>query len=182
MKKLSLFLSLLSLTFILFAFSACGAGDVGSDEYMAKKAASENAALTGQTQTDPAEKEPEWDPTFDGLIECFKWHGYIDVNTKFNTAADVVGANVGYRFTSNACASGPFNLELYYYDPQNPLGNSQEFINKIKESGHFTLLDNDIQSVVSNNGKYMMVYSSTSTKPEDLEKKQEIYDVLINFN
>ncbi len=172
MKKSVIFIFAIVICFIL---SACGAGDVGSAEYMAEKQKISEASSA--TESEP---EPIWTNDFTGLTECFEWHSYVLKDTKSQTLAGVIGADEGVRYKAQVGKSN-FYVELYSYDPNNLNDKASSIINEIQQTGQFTMMDYSVSAVMSNNNKYMMIYSDTSNDELNLNTKQEVIDTFVTF-
>lgn len=157
-----------------FIFSACGAGDIGSSSYMNSKKQADESLVTIQ------EPEPEWSPDLDGLCACFEWRKYVDPSTKKETLANVIGAQKGVEYVANV-ADSKFDVELYYYDLDNLNEVANSYVDEIKTTGSFTLLGNSVPAFISNNNKYMMIYTDTSSKEENLKIRQQVIDLFVNF-
>lgn len=171
MKKFVIIFAIL----ICFTLSACGAGDVGSAEYMAEKQKISEASSIAEN-----EPEPTWSNDLDGLAECFEWHSYVLKDTKSQTIADVIGANEGVRYKAQVGKSN-FYVELYSYDPNNLNDKASLVINEIQQTGQLTMIDYSVPAIMSNNNKYMMIYSDTSSDELNLNTKQEAIDTFIIF-
>lgn len=172
MKRLTV---LLIAGILCFALSGCGAGDVGSAEYMAQKQRESEAAANANS-----ESEPSWSADFAGLTGCFEWRGYVIPDSKTETLASVIGATEGYRYRSQVGKS-QFNVELYSFDPSNLDETASSIINEIEETGKFTMIDSEIQAEVSNNRKYMMIYTDPSSDEFNITMKQTVTETLLLF-
>lgn len=172
MKRYFLILTALAL---LFTTTACGAGDLGSPEYMAEK------QHENELQNSTVEEEPLWSANFEGLLECFEWHGYVQEDTKTETLANIIGASEGYRYKSQVGRS-QFYVELYYFDPEKLNETSNNIISEILETGSFHMLETEVPATLSSNKKYMMVYNDQSSDEFNLNTKQEAIDTVVNFD
>lgn len=172
MKRYFLILTALAL---LFTTTACGAGDLGSPGYMAEKQRENEFAASTEEEV-----EPIWSADFNGLLDCFEWHGYVQADTKSETLANIIGASEGYRYRSQVGKS-QFYVELYYFDQENLNETANNIISEILETGHFHMLETEVPATLSSNKKYMMVYNDQSSDEFNLNIKQEAIDTLENF-
>ena len=74
----------------------------------------------------------------------------------------LVGAQAGKKFATTYNGKN-ITVELYSYDTANLNDTAKEIIASVKNDGTFTILDlNPVKAYLSDNGKYMMVYSEAS--------------------
>lgn len=177
MKKF--LLSIFAVLLCLLSVSACGAGDVGSAEYMAAKQQEQEQTNTPVEQSQ-LNSDPVWSNDFNGLLECFEYRGYVNADTKKATLADVIGAKEGYKYISKV-GKNQFEIELYYFDVDNLSDKANNILNEINETGYFNMLDVNLKAVVSNDFKYMMIYKNKAEEQESLARFDELASTLKEF-
>ena len=53
-------------------------------------------------------------------------------------------------------------MELYEYDPANLNETAQKVIDSVKKDGKFEFMQTDVNAVLSDSGKYLMIYTDTA--------------------
>ena len=99
----------------------------------------------------------------------------IDEKTKTNVAYNVIGAKNGARYTATV-ADSRFNLELYEFDTDDLSSTAQNTISSVKNNGSFDILNLTVNAIISDNGKYIMIYEDNSTSEENIAKKNSIIE------
>lgn len=98
--------------------------------------------------------------------------------------AQVIGASVGYRFTTKVKDSN-VTIELYEFDKDKLNEDAQNVFSEIKEKGYFNMLGyQDVPAELSKNEKYMIIYRDDKAggdNPEQ-ENKERREDVMKIFN
>ncbi len=93
--------------------------------------------------------------------------------------ADVIGAQVGYRFTTEFNSSA-ITLELYEFDTKNLNNDAKDIISQVEKDGQFNMLDfSMVPATMSDNGKYMMIYRDnkiTGDNPDEqnVQRKEDV--------
>ena len=85
-------------------------------------------------------------------------------------------AGVRYRFTYNGST---VQVELYEFDLENLDEKGKACLDSVKETGKFTVLDNEVPAVL--NGKYLMIYTDTSKKDENTAQKERVEQIFADF-
>ena len=120
----------------------------------------------------------DYENTFDGLVNYFKKIGYIlckengsSTATETDLNAEVINAKQGkrFQFPYNSSTSSNVTVELYeLYTGEN--ATPSDAVEQIKKNGKFDVLGIDeFEAYLSNNEKYIMIY--TDTKDDDEENK-----------
>lgn len=140
-----------------------------------------NAETTTQAATQdeaPTVKYTDFDNSFDGLCNYFVAMGYtvpkagdkLDEKTVTDMDSSLVGAENGKKYATTYNGKN-ISVELYCYDTENLNDTAKSIIESVKNDGTFTILDfKPVKAYLSDNGKYMMVYSDASideSKTED---------------
>lgn len=85
-------------------------------------------------------------------------------------------AGVRYRFTYNGST---VQVELYEFDLENLDEKGKACLDSVKETGKFTVLDNEVPAIL--NGKYLMIYTDTSKKDENTAQKERVEQLFADF-
>ena len=81
-----------------------------------------------------------------------------------------------YRFTYNGST---VQVELYEFDLENLDEKGKACLDSVKETGKFTVLDNEVPAIL--NGKYLMIYTDTSKKDENTAQKERVEQLFADF-
>ncbi len=124
----------------------------------------------------------------DGLEKYFIKLNYIPDKTQpTEMMYKVIGAVDGDRYIFNVNNSN-VNIELYEYDPDNLNEDARRVLGEIKENGEFHVFkdksingDTTYPGVISDNGKYMMIYIDSSNSEANTEHKKLVVDTFKAF-
>lgn len=138
----------------LFVFSACGAGDW-------QNASSGTESTEGsETSSSQAEVvESNYEDSLDGLCSYLAASGIISGDPT-EMDARLIGAKAGRMYT-HSFEGGQASVELYEYDLENLNDAATTTIESVKETGKFTLLGIESEAILSDSGKYLMIYKSS---------------------
>ncbi len=173
--------------------SACG----GTQEKLPELKMPEtgSSAASGEEASQTAEKEtPDdgFEDHLDGLC------AYLEANNAVirNDQADVasassdpsftemsfkeIGAIGGYRykFTFNGST---VQAEFYEFDTENLNEKGKDCLDSVKSSGKFTVLDNEVAATLSDNGKYLMVYTDPRTEEANVSQREKVERLFKGF-
>ena len=153
-KLISVLMSLL-VVFVGICFAGCSGNN----------AQNEDVSIPSESQeiTDAG-----YDDNIAGLQAFMKDRSYIKGEAK-RMSADFIGANEGYRYDFAGITT-----ELYEFDLQNLSTAAQDVVNSVEEKGSFVILDEEVQAVMSDNGKYMMIYTDNSKRENKDERKNTV--------
>lgn len=96
----------------------------------------------------------------------------FDYEDAIVTDASLIGADDGYKFMYKF-EDGEVVLEVYSYSKTD-----SEWYQQAKANGEITLLGVTFEAILSENGKYLMVYSDSKNRTE---RKDAIIDVFNSF-
>lgn len=164
MKKL--IAAICALLILASAFAGCS-------DPLAKSNTSETQASSSSAKPKKTIKAENYEDSFKGLESYMKDYGYLTsdiiknandtklpkikgVNYKYGY--EYIGAKKGKKYTNNKIV-----IELYAFEE----GKKNEFVDSVKEKGTFTLFDEEITAYLTDNGKYMMVYTDKDIKDDD---------------
>ena len=164
---------------VMFAAVASGCFGAGQKAAVATgdEAASQNAT--------------DYENNFEGLCNYLASFGYINpvdenADVTFTVMdASLVGAAKGRRFTEQTMKKA--NIEIYEYsDTKN--ATADEVLKSVKDNGTFTILElPEVNSLLSDNGKYLMVYNDKSideskTDADNYKLREEIIEKFKEFH
>lgn len=146
----------------------------GCSDPLAKSNTSETKASSSSAEkAKKTIKAENYEDNFNGLESYMKDYGYLTkdiiknandtklpkikgVNYKYGY--EYIGAKKGKKYTNNKIV-----IELYEFEE----GKKNEFVDSVKEKGTFTLFDEEVTAYITDNGKYMMVYTDNDIKDDD---------------
>jgi len=117
----------------------------------------------------------------DGLCKYFEDEGFVNKESKKDMYADVIGAKAGYKYEATI-NGGNYIIELYEFDTENLDSHGSSTVSAVKAEGHYTMLDNQINAMLSDNGKYMMSYGDVSEDEANKQRKEEIVKAFNEFH
>lgn len=186
MKKL--IAATLAVIFITASFAGCGYKD----------ALESNSANTSATSAVKDENQvninsDDYNDNFDGLCDYFKDMGYIvekagaKIEEKNVVEMDykLVGAENGKKFSTKYNGKSVL-VELYSYNSEQLSAEANAVIDSVRKNGTFTILDlNPVKAYLSDNGKYLMIYTDSSINDEKPDTESDNYihreEVIENF-
>lgn len=120
----------------------------------------------------PSESQEITDESYEnniaGLQGFMKDRKYIKGEPK-TMSASFIGAKEGYRYDFAGIIT-----ELYEFDLSNLNSTAKATLDSIKEKGFFVILDEEIKAVISNNGKYIMIYTDNSNRENKEERENTV--------
>lgn len=138
---------------VLMSATACGAGDVGGSP------SSGAAASQASSQTSSVDQSALED-NLQGLEKYLAGNGVLSGDPA-EMRADVIGAKSGARYQFSFNGNNNVTVELYEYDRGSLNSTAQRVIDGVKSGGQFELMDQQIPAVLSDSGKYLMIYKDT---------------------
>ncbi len=149
---------------VVITISASGCMGMGAKSAVATgdEARSQNAA--------------DYPDTYEGLCNYLASFGYINPlkdnvdSTYVVMDYALVGATHGRRYTEQTKKKA--TIEIYDYSDAKS-ATADEVLAGIKDKGTFTVLGlPEVKAILSNNGKYMMVYNDKSIKEDNKEQDE----------
>lgn len=160
------------------SFAGCGAGDVGSAEYMASKAAASQAAASSSQPAQSSQAEVKYENSLKGLQQYMTAKGVAE-GEPISMEAGLIGAKEGVRYRGSFEGKDNITLELYRYDPSDQNEAAQKVLADVKEKGTFTIMEKQVPATL--NGDYLMVYSDTQTGEVHEKRADEVKQIFLNF-
>lgn len=162
MKKWSCVLVLI----LIFAlFSACGVTGWDGSESSAQED-SAPSSIVNENVTDES-----FDDNLSGLVAYLTEAGVITGNTE-NMQAGIIGATNGVRFNAKE-----YSIELYEYDLSNLNEAAQTTLASVREKGSFELLGFEAKAMLSDSGKYLMVFNESESEAPIAEAVKKVFSV-----
>ena len=151
-------------------FTSCGAGNVGVSSTSEKT----SSAVSSQVS------DKDVDDTLGGLQTYMKKAADFSGNaTKMR--ADVIGAKSGVKYVFGHNGKNNVTVEFYSFDPSSLSGSAKNIIESVEKNGYFTMMDKNINAVMSDNGKYMMIYTNSATDDENKSYDKKVLKLFKGF-
>lgn len=147
---------------VLMTATACGAGDVGG----VSSQASSSSQAAASSSSAPAVSEQSVANNLQGLQKYLTGNGVLSGNAS-KMRADIIGAASGVKYQFSYNGKDNVSVELYEYDPDHLNGTARQILDSVKKSGKFTLMDQQVSAVLSDSGKYLMIYKDSVSKEEN---------------
>lgn len=167
-KIIALALSIL----MVFALAGCAPGNTASV-----------ATLTPPDETSGAETketaQSEVEDDLEGLCEYLEGN-YCITGDKVGMSYDVIGAVNGYKY-SFKYNSGQVSVEMYEFDLENLNADGKKCLEEIEQDGKFTVLEKQVDAILSKSGKYIMIYTNAATDELSTVLKEKTTELFINF-
>lgn len=116
--------------------------------------------------------QESYNDNLEGLMGYFKDKGYVS-GEPAKMSAELIGAKEGYRyqFTYN---KAKIRVELYEYDLDNLNNMANDVLEGVKKSGKITVQNTSVDAVVSDNEKYLMIYTKDKDNDENIKREEEV--------
>lgn len=156
------------------------------------KATTRATEATGNVATVDEIDAKNFSDNLQGLSEYFAKKEYIttkdgkiEESTVTVMDAFLIGAKEGKKYATSYGGKA-ITIELYEYDLKNLNDTAKTVIESVKNSGEFTILDlPPVKAYLSNNGRYIMVYTDASIDDANPDKESDNYkhreEVIKNF-
>lgn len=122
----------------------------------------ESAPSSSEVEVEELIKEVDdssYENNLSGLSGYLKEAGAISGEAK-EMSADMIGAIAGEKYEDNVTS-----IEIYEFSNENLSDTAKEVIRSIKETGKFEMLGIKVDAVLSENEKFLMVYSENKADP-----------------
>lgn len=154
--------------------AACGMGDVGgASSNTASQAASSQAAVS----------KPDVASFDDNLVGMEK---YLAANSVISgdpteMKADFIGAVKGAKYQFGYNGNNNVTVELYEFDLNKMNDTAKTVQSDVKSKGSFTIMSQQVPAVLSDSGKYLMIYKDTATGDQNKARSDEVNKLVKEF-
>lgn len=157
---------------MMAAVSGCSFKDPIPPQQSGSESASQEATAETKAEEEKKDDSTKYDDTLDGLCKYMQKpanYEYKDKDSFLEMDADLIGAKEGRKFIN-----GNVTVELYEFDKQDG-----EVYKSVKENGKFQILElPEVKATLSDNGKYMMVYTDKSLDKNNPDKNSDQYKTM----
>lgn len=166
---------------LILSFTACGSGattSVPSLVLPGEGSSAESSSLSESSEVSMTEAADVED-NLDGLSKYLKGN-YAVTGEKVTMSFDVIGAVNGYKYAFTYNTKNVL-VEIYEFDLDNPNEEGKACLGSVKEKGTFTVLEKEVSAVISDNGKYIMIYTDNEADEKNVTQKERVLDLFKGF-
>ncbi len=180
MKKLAI---LFSFVILVVTLTGCVPGarnnNVGpSGDLVLPTKAGETSGTTELDIPDISHKDFKDDIA--GLCEYLE-KSYAVYGDKVQMSYDVIDAKDGYRYLFRY-NKATVQVEVYEYDLENLSESAKTILENAKNDGKITIVDKEVEAVLSDNGKYLMIYQDSNAEESNKEQKERVIGLFKAFH
>lgn len=95
--------------------------------------------------------------------------------------ANIIGAKSGVKYVFGHNGKNNVTAELYEFDTANLNDTAKKVISEVKDKGSFTIMDQQINAVLSDSGKYLLIYKNNSTDDENKKYDKNVAEMFKAF-
>lgn len=162
---------------MMFSFAACALEDPEASSASESSTEESSAQESSTVSVD----ESAMEDNLKGLCEYLDAKGYLsDSSTEMK--ASMIGAKSGIRYTVSLNGTDNIKIELYEFDLANLSEEATSVIESVKKDGTFTIVGLKAEgAMMSENGKYMMVYTDSVENEENTQREKEVKEAFAEF-
>lgn len=180
MKKVFLFAVI---TTLLLSFTACSANDPTlktSSAPAASSSSSSQSVSSAVSSTAPVVDGSNLEDNLTGL-ETYLTSNKVIQGTPEKMAAEFIGAKNGAKYKYSYEGKDNVAVEVYEYDTSALNATAIKTIDSVKKSGKFTIMDHVVEAVMSDNGKYLMIYTDSANGEKNVAHKTDSVKIFKAF-
>lgn len=133
----------------------------------ANQVATLETSSTAEGETAEVKDPSGYESDIQGLCRYFEESGLV-AGDKVQMSFDVIGASNGYKYMYRYNDS-PVQIELYEF-PAELSETAQKIVDSVRENGTFTILDNTVPARLSEDGRFLMIYTDAKSEKDDASK------------
>ena len=173
--------ALMCMGILAAALTGCGYND--ALENSNKKAT--QATESTQAENAPVVKDSDYKDSLAGLADYLADKGYIEKKKDKETQKEVIDDSkvtkmdaklIGAKEGNKYLVGKNIYIEIYAYDTANLDNTAKDVISSVKTDGKFEILDLPaVEAFLSDNGKYLMVYTDITIKKDNPDTTAQNY-------
>ncbi|MBQ3969476.1 MAG: hypothetical protein II685_03190 [Clostridia bacterium] len=174
MKKILYFTMLIVVSALIFGGCSQTTEDTLSD-----------TAVSSDSTENSKDTAADNEKTFDDFVAYMTEGGFIK-GSPVEMTANTIGASKGSRYSMGTNTTSKVYVELYEYeDTESDV--ASKILNEAKTSGTFTFYTSmesatqNTVAAVSDNGKFLMLYTDSSTSGTNVDTKNKAVEAVKNF-
>lgn len=178
MKRIGIFCAVLAIGLM---FTGCSA------ENLVNSAGGGSAS--SQTQSAASSEAPASSALSAGSVsdDLAGLQKYLTANAGFTGTpekmqADIIGAKEGVRYAFSHGGKNNVSAELYEYDTGSLGETAQKILADVQKDGKFILMGQEINAVLSDNGKYLMIYKNSATDDDNKSYDAKVSELFRSFH
>ena len=160
---------------MMFSFTACALEDpeqTSSEESSGSESSKEEVSQISDEDAEDSLK---------GLVLYLDAKGYLSENS-VEMSASMIGAESGLKYSVSLNGTDNITIELYEFDLENLNDEAQANIESVKKDGTFTVAGMQASgAMMSNSGKYMMIYTDTVDNEENTARAEKVKEDFAGF-
>lgn len=153
--------------------AACGMGDVGGGS-------SGTSSKTASSQVASKPSSDSYDDNLAGLEKYLAANSAITGNPT-EMKADFIGAKSGAKYQTSFNGNNNVTIELYEFDTASVSATAKTVLDSVKKSGTYTIMDQMVPAVLSNSGKYLMIYKDTGSSDQNKAHQKDVTALFQGF-
>jgi hypothetical protein len=170
MKKVFLFAVVATL---LVSFTACSANDPTLKAASSAPASSSSQSSSSvSSSTSSVVDGSNMDDNLAGLEKYLTSNGVIQ-GTPEKMAAEFIGAKSGAKYKYSYEGKDNVTVELYEYDLSALNATATKTVDSVKKNGKFTIMNQEVKAVMSDSGKYLMIYTDSANGEKNVAHKTD---------
>lgn len=162
--------------------SAVSGASSASSEANGSSAASTASGASAAEPTPsprPPKAESEFEDNIDGLCEFLEYN-YAVTGEPVEMSYKEIGAVGGYKYQF-LFSGKTVQVEVYEFDLDNLDEKGKNCLDGVKKDGKFTVLDNEVTAMPSNNGKYIMIYTDGDNSDANKAQRERVETLFKEF-
>ena len=156
---------------LLITTTACGAGNVGGGS---------SGASAQSASSAPSVSEQSVEDNLKGLEKYLAGNGVLSGDPT-EMRADVIGAKSGARYQFAYNGKNNVTVELYEYDPDALSDTAKRVTESVRSGGQFALMGQQVPAILSDSGKYLMIYKDTVTAEQNKTRADQVKKLFTEF-
>ncbi len=125
-------------------------------------------------------KQADYDDDLEGLEKYLKKRVFLPESEPTEMAYSTIGAVGGHRYTFMLNNSS-VTAEFYEFDLKNINEDAKKTIDSVKKNGEFELLGIKTKATLSDNGKYLMIYTDNSGEELNTTRTEDVLNAFKSF-
>lgn len=174
MKKI---LTVLLAVSLAAAMTACGAGNVGGSSSASASSGAASQAPSSQAVSS-APSASSYDNTLDGLEKYLTANSVVSGSPTAMQAA-FIGAKSGAKYQFGLNGNNNVTVELYEFDPSSLNDTAKTVQADVKSKGSFTIMSQQVNAVLSDSGRFLVIYKDTVTNNDQNKARQQQTEKLV---
>lgn len=191
MKKI---LALAAAAALALTLAACGGspeqlptltvpGEESASSAASAVSGAESSSASGSEESSQAPRqeilESEFEDTLEGLCQYLEQNHAV-TGDKIEMSYKEIGAIGGFRYKFLYNGS-TVQAEFYEFDLENLDEKGRDCLDSVKAEGKFTVLDNEVPAALSNNGKYLMIYTDSNSDAKNTAQRENVQKLFQEF-